>query len=227
MKTRQNNLALLTGAAAVLLIAVSILIEPSVDGPPGDAQEVADLYLNDTNAVLLAGILGVLGAALLFWFAGAIRMLLLRDRGAESSLPSTAFGGAIGATVSLLVGEVMVISQALRAQDELTNPDIVASFDDLATHLFGIAMPICASALVGAVALASIRSANLLPKAVAYSSIALAVLMVIPPVAFIGNLVFLVWLLGVSAYLGTRASASADAAGAAAPSADRHVGAGV
>ena len=83
---------------------------------------------------------------------------------------------------------------------------MLESLDDLSTHMFGLAAPLCFSALVGAVAIASLRRPTELPRPFAMASLALAVLMIVPPVAWIGMLLFLVWLLAVSSMVAFRTS---------------------
>ncbi|MGI9624337.1 MAG: hypothetical protein ACR2PK_16005, partial [Acidimicrobiales bacterium] len=159
-----KNPLLLTGALSAVLIAVAILMTPDTGGPPvEDAQKAVDAYINDSGTFLAAGVIGLIGAAALIWFAGAIRSAVARAEQTPTALPSVAFAGTIGAAFSLVISEVIVMSQALRAEDATLDPAVVASFDDLAVHMFGVAMPVCASALVAGVAIASLRGAELVP----------------------------------------------------------------
>ena len=210
--TTGKNPLLLTGAFSAVLIFLAVFITPDTGGPPvEDAQKAVDAYINDSSTFLAAGIIGLLGAVALIWFAGAIRSTIARSERASSPLPSIAFAGAIGGAISLVISRVIVVSQALRAEDATLDPAVVASFDDLAVHMFGVAMPVCASALVAGVAVASLRGADLVPRVVGWMSLLLAVAMIIPPIAWIANLVFLLWLVGVSVRLGTKAQPTVDA----------------
>ena len=210
-ETTSPNRAALAGSVGAVLVAAGAIAGPSIDGPPiTDAQAAVATYVDDTGAVLTGAIVGLLGVAVLLWFAGVVRTWLAGRTDADSPLPGVAFGGTIGGAVSLAFSGVIVVSQALRAQDATLDPDVLASLDDLATHLFGVAAPLCFSALVGAVAVASLRRATEVGRPLAFASVALAVLMVVPPVAWIGMLLFVGWLLAVSTMIAFRRPKAGD-----------------
>lgn len=201
----------LVGAVGGVLVGAGALIGPSTDGPPiTDAQAAAATYVDEAPAILTAAVIGLLGAAALVWFAGVVREWLGSRTPVGSPLPSIAFGGAIGGAVSLVFSGVIVVSQALRAQDATVDPDVLAAMDDLSTLAFGAAAPLCFSAMVGAVAIASIRNDTEVGRPLAFASIVLAALMLVVPIAFIGMLLFLPWLLAVSIMIAVREPKTTD-----------------
>lgn len=204
-ESTDSNRAAMVGALGAVLVGAGAIVGPSSDSPPiTDVQDAATTYIDETGAVLTAAIIGLLGVAALLWFAGVIRAWVSSRTDPGSPLPGIAFGGTIGGAVSLAFSGVIVVSQALRARDATVDPNVLASLDDLATHLFGIAAPLCFSALVGAVAVIGLRGATEVGRPFAFASVPLVILMLVPPVAWIGMLLFLVWLLALSIIIATR-----------------------
>ena len=123
--------AALGGIAAAVLFATGNAIwalDMPEDGTP--VAEVVDFYRDTADRIVVGGSLSLLSIAAFIFFAAALRRVLI-DAGADDTLATAGFAGALLAMAAGLGAESINMAAALRAQDdELT--------DSLAQSLFEI-----------------------------------------------------------------------------------------
>lgn len=206
MDATLKRLAPLTGVVFVVLYVIATAV--GGDGAPdfaGPADEVVAYYSDSTDQILFGAVVGAISTPFFLWFAGCLRSAIARVEGGTTRLASTAFGSAVAA-LSLGVAGTMVNAMAALRVDEQgeISPDAAATYFDIGQILSFAAVPAAIAAALAATAVASLRYKAILPAWLAYGSLALAVVDVIPPISWAGTLVGLVWVLVVSVLLYTQ-----------------------
>jgi hypothetical protein len=212
-KSSLEQLAPLSGVAfAVLGIAGTMIAargEPDFVGPP---DEWVRYYTRHDGDIIFGGMVLMLAVFALVWFLGSVRRLLRDAEGGDGRVSSIGFaGGMIGAAM-LLGSAATTMVAALRVDDQGTiSADLATVMGDLSTILFGLAAPLALGVLVAASAVVGFRHAAL-PSWLAWTSSALAVVMVIPFVSWAAMFVFPLWAVTLSVLIYRRETAPARAA---------------
>ena len=198
-----ERFAPLSGIAFVVLTIVGIVIAWS-DSPeefPGKVPDIVAYFTEHSGKIVTGAWIGLLGAFFLFWFAGSLRARLRTSEGAEGRLSSVAFGGGVAAATILTVMNAAYAIAALRVEeyDEIA-PDTATALYDLANGLLGAALPVALAVLVGATGVLALRT-GVLPRWLGILSLLIMVGLLILPIAWILNLVALIWVLIVSVLL--------------------------
>lgn len=198
-----RRLAPLTGiGAVVLLVAGMIIAAKGSPGFAGPAEEIADYYVDETGRILAATVLFAIAAPFFVWFLGCLRTGIARVEGGATRLASTAFGAGIAALALLLAALMINAMGALRAdEDGQIALEAATVFFDTTNVLFGAAAPAAFAATLIATAVASLRHKAVLPGWLAVATIVLGVVNVIPPIAWVGMLISLLWIAIVSGLL--------------------------
>lgn len=203
MDATLRRLAPLTGVGFVALYVAGTVI--TLDGSPdfaGPAEEIAEYYSDDSGRILAGTMVGVIGAPFYIWFLGCLRTAIAKAEGGSTRLASTAFGAGVASLATGLAGLMINAMGALRAdEDGQISATAAQTYFDIGQILGFAATPAAVAGLLLATAVASLRYKAILPAWLAYVTIALAIVDVIPPISWIGQMVGLLWALVVSVML--------------------------
>lgn len=196
---RWERFAPLTGVAAVVLWIVGTFLLEKDDRPDGKdtAAFVAWVEQNDTAIIAGAVVFGF-GVILFLWMLGSLRATLFAAEGGTGRLSTIAFGSGVATAISMLF-TVLPHAQAAFDKDDTsaTSVDALVHMGDAffgGVELFAIPM-LVATALV-------ILRYGPLPRWLAWFSLALALVLVIIPIGWLGVIVGLpLWTLLVSVLL--------------------------
>ena len=173
-----------TGPAAVLLWAISVVVVNSGTIPAEDASEADYLaYVRDeATTILVGGWLFMAGCAAFLWFAVVLRERLAAAEGGNGLFSTAAFVGAV------LVGALMMltpsgeIAAAIVAEEQEISGSTVAALRHLGEAYISAATLAATLLMVGSAVV--VLRAGLFPRAWAWSSLALAVVLVVPVVGW-------------------------------------------
>lgn len=218
MDTALRRLAPLTGVVFVALYVASSLVAGGGSpefAAPGD--EVAAYYADNETQILVGAVLAAIGAPFFLWFAGCLRTAIARVEGGPTRLASTAFGGGVAA---LAVGTAGVMIHAMgafrvREQGEI-GAEVATAYFDVGQILAYAAVPAASAAALAATAVAALRYRAILPAWLAWLTLAIALVAVAPPYAWIATLAAVGWVLVVSLLLYQQRVAEEPAPGRAA-----------
>jgi hypothetical protein len=197
-----ERLAALAGAAFVVLYVVAFSL--GIEVGPSD-QEIRDYYADGGNrSKEVAAFFCIAGAALaLIVFAVAWRSVIARSERNRGMLAALAQAGGVAAGTLILAGNAVSRATAFAAMDDEfeLEPNTRRLFEDAGFLLFASGT-IAAILLVVGISLAALRY-SFLPRWLGWAGFVVALLLPLA-VAFIGYLVFALWLLGVAAILALR-----------------------
>jgi hypothetical protein len=189
----------LAGVGAVVLWVVGTFLLEKDDRPEGKdtAELVAWVEQNDT-AILAGAIVFAFGVLFFLWMLGSLRSTLAAAEGGTGWLASVAFGSGVATSVCLMA---LYLPHAQAAFDHTNISD--TSVDAL-VHMgdsFFAAVELFSIPLLLATALASLRHGPL-PRWFAWVTLALALIMAVPPIGWLGVFIGLpIWVLLVSVLL--------------------------
>src|SRR5262245_32424611 len=106
-KSSKEWLVPLTGVAFIVVLIVSFVIQGEPKDAEHPAQEIADWYVDNKDAVEIAAILGAVAGVFLIFFGAYLRKVLEAAEGGGGMLPIlvviglaiVAVGGAIDSTI--------------------------------------------------------------------------------------------------------------------------------
>ena len=203
MLARWQRIEPLAGVVFVVLAVIAVITAAGEDFL-ADPSEVADYYVDNSDRVIFAEIIGGIAIFAFFWFVGAVRNRLRVAETPEGGLPALAFGGGIAAATLVLVANATTMAGAFRAEDDgQIDPAVAAALNDVSSLIIGIAAPIALAVFVAATAIVSIAT-GVLPRWLGWLSLLLALGFLIPFISFIFWLPFGVWVLAVSVLLYVR-----------------------
>ena len=193
-----RRLALLGGAAAALLWFLGVLVLEAGGNPadPDTAEELAEHFRDHRTAILVAGLLHVLGGFFFLWFVAALADAWRRLDDELLWLRSAAV--VSGATAAAMMLALTGPQTAGATTDvELLSPDGSLALWRL-SHGFFVAAEVAFSVFVAAVSLLSLAGV-LLPRWLGWAGLVVALLLLIVPVGWIALLLFVpIWLVIVS-----------------------------
>ena len=194
-----ERLAALAGLAFVVLYVVPFLLGIEV----GDSdREILDYYADSGNrAKEVVAFFLIAGAALsLAVFATALRNIITRFEQGSAMLAALAWAGGIACAALILAGNAVSRATAFAAMDEgfQLNPDTRDLFETAGFLLF-VSAALAAILLVVGASLATLRH-RVLPRWLGWAGFVVAALLPLA-IAFVGFLVFLLWVLAASAAL--------------------------
>ena len=200
MQQKPERWAVYTGAVAVVLWVVGIFVIES-GNTPGEGANDAELlayYQDDTNTILAGSWIFMLGCLAFLWFAVVLRERLAAAEGGSRMFSNLAFLGAAATGAFALLTSGPDIAAAIQEDDLSASAALaMATLGDaffVAAELSAILLMIGA----GAVALRS----GLFPKAWAWFSFLLALILVIGPIGWAALIFGLpIWVLGTTFFL--------------------------
>jgi hypothetical protein len=197
-----ERLAALGGLAFVVLYVAAFALGIEVGASD---REILDYYASiGHRAKEIVAFFLIAGAALaLVVFATALRSLIARAEEERAMLAALAWAGGIACAVLVLAGNALSRATAFAAMDDkfTLDPNTRRLFEDAGFLLF-VSGALAAILLVTAVSLAALRY-GLLPRWLGWAGFPAAALLPLA-IGFVGFLVFIAWLLAVSAALAFR-----------------------
>jgi hypothetical protein len=189
----------LAGVGAVILWVVGTFLLEKDDRPEGKDTAAFVTWVEQNDTAILAGaIVFGFGVVLFMWMLGSLRSTLAAAEGGTGRLASIAFGSGIATSVCLMA---LYLPHGQAAFDHANISD--TSVDAL-VHVgdsFFAGVELFSIPLVLATALVSLRHGPL-PRWSAWVSVALAVILVVPPIGWLGVFIGLpLWVLLVSVLL--------------------------
>jgi hypothetical protein len=183
---RWERYAPLTGVLAVVLWVVGFLalMSTGTRDPNASPEQVLAYYQTNSVSLVGGGFVFMLGAVSLVWFLGSLRSSLQPAEGGVGRLTSIAFGGGVAMAVCALLLPAGDVAISLAAST------ISATAADAMHYLpgvFFIGVELFAAVLVGATGLVALRTA-VLPRRLGWVSLLLALVLLIPPLGWLGIL---------------------------------------
>jgi len=204
-----------TGVLAVVLWVVGFVILISAGMVAQDATPEQVLAFHQTNGgpVIAGSFIFMLGTLAFVWFLGSLRSSLRSAEGGAGRVAAIAFGGGLAMAVCALLLPSGGVAVALAAGTmSATSADALRYLPSV----FFIGVELFAAVLVGASGLVALRTA-VLPRWLAWVSLLLALVLLIPPIGWAGILLGVpIWTLLVSLLL-TRTAGTSVRADAALP----------
>jgi hypothetical protein len=200
MHGKPERWAAYTGVLAVVLWVVGVLLVEGAGSPPDSATdaEVLANYKDDANVILTGGWIFMVGSLAFLCFAVVLRQRLAAAEGGSRLFSNIAFVGAAatGAFGLLLFGPSIA---AAIDKDNLSEAS-AAAMNTLGDAFF-VAAELSAILLVLGAGVVALRT-GVLPKAWAWFSLLLAVVLVIGPIGWAGLIFGLpIWVLGTTFFL--------------------------
>lgn len=200
MLARWQRIEPLAGIVFVVLAVIAVVTAPGEDFL-ADPAELADYYVDNSDRVIVAEIIGGIAIFAFFFFVGAVRNRLRVSETPEGGLPALAFGGGIAAATLILVANAATMAGAFRAEEDgQIDPAIAAALNDVSSLIIGIAAPVALAVFVAATGVVSIAT-GVLPRWLGWLSLLLALGFLIPFISYIFWLPFGLWVLVVSVLL--------------------------
>ena len=212
MKWGWDRLGPVSGLAAVLGWLLGVLVIEGVGNSPSDnatAANVLQYFQDEETTLYVGGILFFLGSALLIWFGSSLRAAI-GERGGGDRIASIVFGSAVATSVLSMSFVAPQFGGAFAANEsEAPLAPEAAQALWFAGDGFFVATEFAAASLLAATAVA-ILATRLLPVWLAWLSLLIAALLVIPPIGWAG-LIFGVplWVLITSVLLWRRGEQAA------------------
>ncbi len=208
MRQEPERWAVYTGVVAVVLWIVGVLVIESGTTPEDGASDTELLahYQEDANTILAGSWIFMLGCLAFLWFAIVLRDRLAAAEGGSRMFMNLAFLGAVTTGAFLLLTAGPEIAAAIQEDD--LSPAAAAAMATMGDAFF-VAAELAAILLMIGVGFVALRS-GLFPKAWAWFSFFLAVVLVIGPIGWAALIFGLpLWVLGTTFFLSRRGAASA------------------
>jgi hypothetical protein len=191
-----------TGVAAVVLWVTSVVVT-GMGGAPAENASAAE-YLTyvktEAGTILLGGWIFMAGCAAFLWFAVGLRARLGAAEGGTGVFSTAAFVGAVITGVLMMVTPGGEIAAAIVAEEQEISGSTVAALRHVGEAYISAATLAATLLMVGS-AVVALRT-RLFPRAWAWFSIALAVVLIVPLVGWAALLLGLpIWVVGTTVFL--------------------------
>lgn len=206
MSDRLERFGLAAGGLAGVLWVASVFLLEGAGNPadPSSGAEIAEFYRDERTAILIAATLHGLAGFLFLWFVAVVRGVLGALAAPAWLTAATVIGGTAGG--ALMLGLMGGHSTGATTDAELLSPDTAIVFWRLA-HGFFVGAEIALALFVAALAVLALRRV-VLTRWLGWFGVAVAVLLLIPPIGWAALLFLLpVWLVAASVVLWRRAPA--------------------
>jgi hypothetical protein len=188
-----ERLGIVAGALAALLWVIGVFVLEGAGNPadPASGQEVVEFYRDDRVAILIAATLHGLGGFLFLWFLGSLGGLVDGSGSPRWLTVTMLAGGTAGAALMLaLMGGQ---STGATTDKELLTPDTAVVFWRLAHGIF-VAAEIALAAFIAPLSILALRGL-LFPRWLGWFGLVLTIVLLIPPIGWLGLLfLFPLWL---------------------------------
>jgi hypothetical protein len=204
MRWGWERLAALAGIIAVVLWTVSVVITEGTNLPDDDDPDgILRWFQTDSNGILAASFLFMLGSVFFVIFVGALRARLVAFEGHGAFLTAIAFAGGLGVGFFTLLVPGPNFAGAL-AEDELAPQAAQALV--VVDDAFFVAAELSAALLLVAAAFVILRY-GALPRWLGWVGLLFALWLLIPPIGWAGLLLGLpLWTLATAVLMWMRPS---------------------
>lgn len=204
MRWGWERLAALAGIVAVVFWVIAVAIEESTSSAEDDdAAALLARFETDDQAILASGWILQLGALLFLVVVAALRRRHALAEGPGGLLTTIAFVGGVGVVLFLLAMPGAEMSGALQSDELSEEAALTLSF---LGDIFFFGAELSAAALLAATGLLAVRLRTL-PRWYGWLSLALALLLLILPIGWVGFIFgFPLWVLLTSLLLYLRPS---------------------
>lgn len=195
-----------SGAAGIAFGILVVLAFAVIGDAPefaADPQEIADFFVDNEGKLFGAAVLAMLAAFVLAWFGNGIATALERDEPtAPPARPArgggvVVAGAVIAATAYAISGAVMAVgAQRVSEHGESGAASSFLTYD-LFQVIYGAAAPIGLAVMLTGVAASALRGRGFIPVWLAWVSVALAVVGLIPPISWALTFGIAIWSIGV------------------------------
>ncbi len=200
MREKSERWGAYAGVLAVALWIIGVFVI-EVGGTPGEGATDAELlayYQDEANTILTGGWIFMIGCIAFLWFAVVLREHLVEAEVGSRMFANVAFVGAVATGAFALLTQGPDIAAAI-GEDDIS--EAAAAAAAMLGDAFFVAAELSAILLMlgaGAVALRT----GLFPKAWAWFSFLLAVVLLIGPIGWAGLIFGLpIWVLGTTFFL--------------------------
>ena len=197
---RWDRLMPLTGIAAVgLWLAGIVVLEGVADTPADDApaSAFAAYYEDESGAIVGGSILFLIGSLLFMWFLGSVRAAFNRAEGGIARFTAIAFAGGLATAVFSMA---IVGPDVAGAIIEDIEPAAAQALRALSIGFF-VLMEFAAALFLAASAVVALRT-RVLPRWLAWVTLAIVVILLIPHIGWAALAVlFPLWIVLVSVLL--------------------------
>ena len=190
------------GVVAVVLWVLSVVISATGGAPGENASEAAYLtYIQEkTNTIIVGGFLFMLGCVAFLWFAVVLRARLAAAEGGSRMLSNVAFVGAALVGAFMMLTPAPEIAAAIIAEEQEVSASAAAAMRMLPEGFLLAAAAAAILVMLGS-GIVALRT-RIFPKAWAWFSFLLAVLLVIPPIGWAALLLGLpAWVIATTVFL--------------------------
>jgi hypothetical protein len=195
---RWERLAALAGIVAVVLWVVGTFVSGEA---PDEGQELLARFQDDEGRILAGGFIFQLGALFFLIFLGALRVRLFAAEGPTGFLTAIAFAAGVAVGIFLLALPGAEMSAAINNDD--LDPSSSIALGNLG-DIFFLGAELSAALLLVATGLLILRYGPM-PRWLAWVSLALALVLLIPPIGWAALLFGVpLWTLAVSVLLWMR-----------------------
>lgn len=195
-------------AVALWVVGFVILMSSGMVAQDATPEEVLAHHQTNGGPLIAGSLMFMLGTLAFVWFLGSLTTSLRSAEGGAGRVASIAFGGGLAMAVCALLLPSGGVTIALGAATmSVTSADALRHLPGV----FYIGVELFAAVLVGATGLVALRTAAL-PRWLAWLSLLLALILLIPPIGWVGVLLGVpLWTLGVSLLLARAAETSVQA----------------
>lgn len=154
----ESRVAPLSGVLFALLLIAGFVVDPNTEFMPPEGDIVSHLEEGPVR-VMTAAYLGLLAAVALVWFSGSIYKSMRRIDDDGGRLSALALTGGVFASALLAVGGVATVAAAERVWIAGSiEPGAAAALFDISAIAIGNGAPFGLAVLIGAAAIASLRT---------------------------------------------------------------------
>ncbi len=201
----------LAGVAAVILWVIGVVISESGDAPTDDesAQGVLNYFTEDESQIMAGEITFAIGVLFFIWFLGSLRSHLFAHE-PSGHYTALAYGSGLLASVAMLIGAAVLIQPSFLDDGDLS-AEAAQALAQVSDAMFGVVeLTLVVTLLATAIVILRTRA---LPRWLGWASLALAVLLLIIPIGWIGVIFGVpLWTLATSVLLFMRQPGTAEAA---------------
>jgi len=184
---RLSRLAPLSGLVAALLFGAGNAFwafeQPQRDAGPA---EIVSFYEGTSTGIVIGATLSIASLLFLVWFGAVLGRWLARADGAEQSgLPLMAFGGAVLTAAVGLGAESINMAGAMRAEDGQLTPETAQIFFDVSYALGYPAAGVAIATMAAPIGVIAMQSGRMLTGWLAWYSVAVGLVMLIPQLSIV------------------------------------------
>lgn len=196
-----NETTKISGVAGIVfgvLVVLAFLVLGDSPAFVAEPEEIHQFFLDNEGKILAAAVVAMLAGFALAWFGNGLRDA--HGRGAATAAPGAgiiAIGAAMAASAYAISGAVLAVgAQRVSERGDAGAASAFLNYD-LFQVIYGAAAPIGLSVLLTGVAVSALRGGSFIPTWLAWVSIVLAVVGLIPPISWALTFGIALWSIGV------------------------------